>query len=80
MQFSKLELHPRRTEPQPVIFHAESINGNKVCRSCGINEVWGYAGNGLIVPDTCRGCYRAAGIESRERAREPRFYNREGRS
>ena len=80
IQFSRIELHPRHTEPNPIVFPTERINGQKVCRVCGINEVWGYAGNGVYVPDTCRRCYRAAGIESRERARSPKFYHHEGRS
>jgi len=80
MQFSKLVLHPRKIEPDPTIYHLESINGNKVCKRCGIREAGGYAGNGVVLANTCVKCFRSAGIESRERAREPKFYNRGGRS
>lgn len=80
MQFSKLEIHARRTEPQPIVFPTYRLNGQKVCKRCGIREAGGYAGNGVILSDLCVKCYRSAGRESKAEARSPKFYHLEGKS
>lgn len=80
MQFSKIELPIRNPEPPAIVFPTYRLNGQKICKRCGIREAGGYAGNGVILSDLCLKCYRAAGRESKAEARNPKFYCLEGKS
>ena len=61
MEFSRLEIKPR-------IKPKSHINYQPICSCCQDRPVAGYVvGSGQYLTNTCLKCYRAAGIEAKER-------------